>query len=57
MNKDYIYYRTDVGGWAVSGPELDIKVHDKGLALAIAKFLNREKDADEALQQLYLQYL
>lgn len=45
--------------WTVrsaSGDYLDMKVPDKGLALAITKFLNREPDAGEVLDELWLKY-
>lgn len=43
-------------GWAVKGPGLDMYVPDKGLALSIVKFLNKETDATECLESLWLRY-
>jgi hypothetical protein len=56
--KPYFYYRNHEGrfGWGVRGPNLDIAIPDKGLALAIAKFLNHEPDADTVLRQLWDSY-
>lgn len=54
----YHYYRNHDSkeGWGVRGPGLDMPVPDKGLALAIAKFLNEEADAGAALKRLWLNY-
>lgn len=58
MDNRYFYYRNreSSDGWGVKGPYLDMAVPDKGLALAIAKFLNQEPDANEALKRLWLNY-
>lgn len=55
---EYYKYRKheSEAGWGVAGPGLDMEVPDKGLALAIAKFLNQEPDADDAVKELWLQW-
>lgn len=64
MNKQYYMYHTHGNegekhpyGWAVVGPKLDMYVPDKGLALAIGKFLNKEDDANRCLDELWLKYI